>query len=125
MGITMGGTARDLRQAFRLLLARPGLTLVRVFTLGLVMAATGAVLLVANALLVRPLPFRNPDRLLRLYMQPPGTTAFRDANPLHPATFLRFRDQANLLEHEEGIWARERAIADRGEQEPGAIVYVP
>ena len=38
------------------------------------LSLVAAVLTVANAIFLRPLPFPNPDRLVRLTMQPPGTS---------------------------------------------------
>ena len=121
----MTSPGRDLRLALRAIRARPALSIVRVTTLAVVVAAASAVLLVANATLVRPLPFREPDRLVRIYMQPPGTTSFDQANPLHPLVFVRFRERTlTALEGVEGIWARERAVAGDGEPEglPAAAV---
>ena len=73
----MTRTLRDLRQAVRTLAARPALSIGRCLTLALVMAAGNAVLVVANAILFRPLPFADSGRLVRVYMQPPGTEGSR------------------------------------------------
>ena len=115
---------RDLRQAVRTLAARPALSIGRCLTLALVMAAGNAVMVVANAILFRPLPFADSGRLVRIYMQPPGTTAFTDANPLHPLTFLRVRERQRSFESVEAVWAQERAIGGNGDPEsvPSAAV---
>lgn len=120
----MTRTLRDLRQAVRTLAARPALSIGRCLTLALVMAAGNAVLVVANAILFRPLPFADSGRLVRVYMQPPGTTAFTDANPLHPLTFLRVRERQRSFESIETVWAQERAIGGNGDPEsvPSAAV---
>ena len=120
----MTRTLRDLRQAVRTLAARPALSIGRCLTLALVMAAGNAVLVVANAILFRPLPFADSGRLVRVYMQPPGTTAFTDANPLHPLTFLRVRERQRSFESVETVWAQERAIGGNGDPEsvPSAAV---
>ena len=61
-----------LRYAARRLLATPGFIFVAVLTLALGIGATTAVYSVVDALLVRPLPFPEPDRLYNVWSVPPG-----------------------------------------------------
>ena len=107
----------NLRIGLRMLAKRPGLAAGRLLTVLIIVAAGSAVFTVANVTLLRPLPYPHPDRLLRIYLQPPGTTDFRDANPLHPIAFRRVRARARLFEQVEGIWAVERAITGGGDPE--------
>lgn len=86
-------------------------------TLALVVAATSAVLAVVDATMVRPLPFADASRLIRVYMQPPGTSDFAQANPLSSAVFARAREQAGSLSGIEGIWTGERAVGGEGDPE--------
>jgi hypothetical protein len=58
--------ARDARHAIRLLVRRPGFTLVALLTLALGTGATTAVFAVLYNALLRPLPYPEPDRLVRL-----------------------------------------------------------
>ena len=101
--------------ALRMLLKRPGLTAGRVFTVTIVVTAVGAVFTVANATFLRPLPFPHADRILRLYLQPPGSSDFTDANPLSPLQLDRYRERITALEKIEGIWSGERALTGDGE----------
>lgn len=56
----------DIRYSIRTLLERRGFTAVAVLTLAIALAANTAIFSVVNAILLRPLPFATPDRLLNL-----------------------------------------------------------
>ena len=57
---------RDLRHGLRRVVAAPGFAAIAVLTLALGIGANVAIFTVVNAVLIRPLPFPNPDRLVRI-----------------------------------------------------------
>ncbi len=108
---------RDVRQAWRRLRARPTYAIVAVTTLSLVLGAGSAILAVVNATLVRPLPFPQSERLVRIYTMPPGVTDVALRNPLHPLEYVRLREQLRLADAVETLSGRERAIGGDGDPE--------
>jgi putative ABC transport system permease protein len=109
--------ARDTRHAVRGLAARPAYAAVVILTLALLGGAGSAVFAVVNAAFLRPLPFPDGERLVRLYTQPPGTTEARQRNPLHALELARFR--AGKLNHADAVEAflgRARAIGDEAHE---------
>ena len=86
---------RDLRYGLRMLLKNPGLTLTAVLTLALGVGANTAIFSLVRGVLLRPIPFQEPERLIGIRESKTGEG---HSNPLAWRSFFAFRDQAQTLE---------------------------
>jgi putative ABC transport system permease protein len=82
----MDGFLHDLRYAWRLLIRERTIASAVVLTLALGIGANTAVFAVVHAVLLRSLPYQDPDRLFMVWEQRPAESNF--TNPVSPADFL-------------------------------------
>src|SRR6516162_5874044 len=77
----MDGVWKDLRLAVRLFWRSPGFSGVALLALVLGIGANTAIFSVVNAVLLRPMPFRDPNRLVIVWEASPRTGKNNVANP--------------------------------------------
>jgi len=115
-GVTfLESVAQDVRYAIRALLKSPVFAATAVVTLTLGVAATTVVFSVVDSILLNPIPFKEPDRLVEIYRY--GRTG---GGPMQPAAMLpRWREQTQIFEQVEAHW--EVSFALTGGAEPEVI----
>src|ERR1041385_6131332 len=104
---------QDLRYAIRSLSKRPGLTAVALITLALGIGANSAIFSVVNAVVLRPLPYAEPDRLVMLWETMPGS----DRRSVAPGNFVDWRDQNRTFEKLAATYYGNFNLSGEGESE--------
>jgi len=94
IGFRFETVAQDLRYALRQLMQNPGFTIVITLTLALSIGANSAIFSVIDAVLLKPLPYPEADKLMRLFLSNSEYPQF----PLNPFDFRDFRARNNSFE---------------------------
>jgi len=118
-GKLLHGFSQDLRYALRALRQNFGFTLVAVITLGLGIGANTAMFSVINAVFLRPLPFRAPDRLVQLWETESSPGDF----PLTGPDYMEWEKQTHTLEGT-SLYSYATAYNMSGSGEPRGVSVV-
>ncbi len=92
----MDKVLQDIRYGLRVLRKQPGFTAVAIIALALGIGATTAIFSVVNGVLLRPLPYTDPDRLVMVWER--NIPRNRATNVVSPANYLDWTRQTQTLD---------------------------
>jgi putative ABC transport system permease protein len=104
---------QDVKYGLRILLKHPLVTAIAVITLALGIGANTAIFSVVNAVLLNPLPYKQPDRLVALWENVPGHGRWRTS----PANFFDWKKQNTVFEDVVAFGASTLTLTGDGEPE--------
>ena len=114
---------RDVRYGFRVLLKNPAFALAGILILGLGIGANTAIFSLVNAVILRPLPFRDSARIMRVWQTPPETFFMppgdRRIFVVSPANYLDWEAQNHVFDRM--ALYRFRRFNMTGQGEPDAL----
>ena len=120
--LTLGIFEHDMRYAWRLLVRQPGAAAAIVVTLALGIGANSAVFSVVNAVLLRPLPYREPEALVMIWERRAAEGV--DDNVVSPADFLDWARLNSSFEHMAAFSATSADLTGSGDPVQLAIAGV-
>jgi predicted permease len=106
------GLLADVRFAWRQLRRSPSFAAIAIVTLGLGAGAATAIFSVVNAVVLQPLPFRNPQRLVMLWERNPEKQLPKEH--LSPVNFMDYRNVHAAFEDAAAWWRPDINVADPG-----------
>ncbi len=118
----MSDALRDLRFALRSIVHKPAFALIIVVTLALGIGANAAVFSLVDALILRPFPIPDVDRLVMLFETVPKRD--QDRGGVAPANFLDWREQSDVLDEVVAFewWDVNFTAGDQPERLQGSLV---
>jgi putative ABC transport system permease protein len=105
---------QDLRFGARMLMKKPGFTLIAVVTLSLGIGANTAIFSVVHAALLRPLPYERPDELVMVWER--NLSRGLEQNQVSPVTYCDWREQKHLFDKIAGWWYPQVNLTDTGSE---------
>ncbi len=113
---------RDIRYAVRTLRRAPAFSAAAIATFALGIGANTAIFSIVDAAVLKPLPYEQPDRLVRIRFQNSGTGKTTDG--IMPRDFLDWREKHQVFEHIALTGGGAFALLDAGEPEEVRIARV-
>src|SRR5262245_44430972 len=104
---------QDIRFGVRVLGRSPAFAATAVLTLGLGIGASTAVFSVLDGVVLRPLPYADPDRLVMVWDTKPSSGLAHE--PLSPVTFLDDRALSQVFDDAAGWWRPNLNLSDSGQ----------
>ena len=113
---------QDLRYGFRMFLKTPGFAAVIVLTLALGIGANTAIFSVVNAVLLRPLPFKDPDRLMVVLQNDPAKSYYDIG--CTPPDFRELKERNRVFDQMAAFYTNDFNLSEGNEPEQftGAVV---
>ena len=104
---------QDVRYSVRLLLRSPGFAVTSIATLALAIGANAAIFSAVQGILIAPLPYPEPDRLVRLFEESATTPHF----PVSPADFRDYRAELSTFEGLAAYFRNDLQLAEGSQPE--------
>jgi len=111
----IGDLGQDVRYGLRMLAKNPAFTAIAVLALALGIGANSAIFSVVNAILLRPLPYKNPEQLVVVWENATHLGFPKDTPS--PANFLDWRQQTTVFEGMAAFTERSFNLTGVGEPE--------
>src|ERR1700758_465140 len=93
----MNGLLKDIRYACRTLARSPGFTVIALLTLAIGIGANTAIFSFLDSVLLKPLPYADADRIVRVLEKPPGDPEAR--NGISTLNFLDWQRQNSVFQY--------------------------
>ncbi len=101
---------RDMRYGVRNLFRAPGFTVAAILALGIGIGSVTAIFSILDAIVLRPLPFKEPSRLVMLWETNPSKSL--DHEPISPVNFLDYRNLSHTFSDATAWWSPDFTLTD-------------
>jgi putative ABC transport system permease protein len=120
----MNTLLEDLRFGLRMLAKKPGLTLIAIVTLALGIGANAAIFSVVNSVLLNPMPYREPQEIVRMFEKVERQAMSSERMEVAPANFLDWQARSHSFSGIAAYGLGNLAMSGDGEAESLAGAFV-